>query len=47
VQLPREIANEAMMTMHGSIVPPGSAEQCRHDTNAAESAYMSRSVAPT
>jgi hypothetical protein len=43
VQLPLEIANEAM---HGSIVPSGSAEQYRHDIDAAESAYMSGSVAP-
>ena len=46
MQLPLEIADGPMGTMHGSIVLSGSAEQYRHDTNAAESAYTSVSVAP-
>ena len=46
MRLPLEIADEAMVMMHGSIVLSGSAGQYRHDTNAAESAYTSGSVAP-
>ncbi len=46
VQLPLEIADEAMVIMHGSIVLSGSDGHDRHDTNAAESAYTSGSVAP-
>lgn len=44
VQLALEVADEAMVLVHGSIVLSGPAEQYRHDTSAVESAYMSGSV---
>jgi branched-chain amino acid transport system ATP-binding protein len=46
VQLALEIADEAMVMVHGSIVLSGPAEQYRNDTSAVESAYMSGSVSP-
>jgi branched-chain amino acid transport system ATP-binding protein len=46
VQLALEIADEAMVMVHGNIVLSGPAERYRHDTSAVESAYMSGSVAP-
>jgi branched-chain amino acid transport system ATP-binding protein len=44
VQLALEIADEAMVIVHGSIVLSGPAEQYRDDTSAVESAYMSGSI---
>jgi branched-chain amino acid transport system ATP-binding protein len=44
VQLALEVADEAMVLVHGSIVLSGPAERYRHDTSAVESAYMSGSV---
>jgi len=44
VQLALEVADEAMVMVHGSIVLSGSAETYRNDTSAVESAYMSGSV---
>jgi branched-chain amino acid transport system ATP-binding protein len=46
VQLALEIADEAMVIVHGSVVLSGPAEQYRNDTSAVESAYMGRSVSP-
>ncbi len=46
VQLALEIADEAMVMVHGSIVLSGPAEQYRNDTSAVESAYMGRPVSP-
>lgn len=46
VQLALEIADEAMVLVHGSIVLSGPAEQYRDDTSAVESAYMSGSISP-
>ena len=46
VQLALEIADEAMVIVHGSIVLSGPAEQYRNDTSAVESACMSGSVSP-
>jgi branched-chain amino acid transport system ATP-binding protein len=46
VQLALEIADEAMVMVHGSIVLSGPAEQYRNDTSSVESAYMGRSVSP-
>jgi branched-chain amino acid transport system ATP-binding protein len=43
VQLALEIADEAMVMVHGSIVLSGPAETYRNDTSAVESAYMSGS----
>jgi branched-chain amino acid transport system ATP-binding protein len=44
VQLALEVADEAMVLVHGNIVLSGPAEQYRDDTSAVESAYMSGSV---
>jgi len=44
VQLALEVADEAMVMVHGSIVLSGLAETYRNDTSAVESAYMSGSV---
>jgi branched-chain amino acid transport system ATP-binding protein len=44
VQLALEIADEAMVIVHGSIVLSGPAEQYRDDTSEVESAYMSGSI---
>jgi branched-chain amino acid transport system ATP-binding protein len=44
VQLALEVADEAMVMVHGSVVLSGSAEKYRHDIGAVESAYMSGSV---
>ena len=44
VQLALEVADEAIVLVHGSIVLSGPAEQYRNDTSAIESAYMSGSV---
>ena len=44
VQLALEVADEAMVMVHGSVVLSGSAETYRHDISAVESAYMSGSV---
>ena len=44
VQLALEVADEAMVLVHGSVVLSGSAETYRDDTSAVESAYMSGSV---
>jgi branched-chain amino acid transport system ATP-binding protein len=47
VQLALEVADEAMVMVHGSIVLSGPAETYRNDTSAVESAYMSGSVSST
>ncbi len=44
VQLALEVADEAMVMVHGSVVLAGAAETYRNDTSAVESAYMSGSV---
>jgi branched-chain amino acid transport system ATP-binding protein len=44
VQLALEVADEAMVMVHGSIVLSGSAEKYRNDTSAVESAYMTGSL---
>jgi branched-chain amino acid transport system ATP-binding protein len=44
VQLALEVADEAMVMVHGSVVLSGSAEKYRDDISAVESAYMSGSV---
>jgi branched-chain amino acid transport system ATP-binding protein len=44
VQLALEVADEAMVIVHGSVVLSGSAEKYRNDISAVESAYMSGSV---
>jgi branched-chain amino acid transport system ATP-binding protein len=45
VQLALEVADEALVLVHGSIVLSGSAEQFRADTSAVEAAYMSGGAA--
>jgi branched-chain amino acid transport system ATP-binding protein len=47
VQLALEVADEAIVLVHGSIVLAGPAERYRNDTSAVESAYMSGSVSPS
>ncbi len=44
VQLALEVADEAMVMVHGSVVLSGPAERYRNDTSAVESAYMGESV---
>lgn len=44
VQLALDVADEAMVMVHGNIVLSGSAAQFRNDTSAIESAYMSGAV---
>ncbi len=44
IQLALEVADEAIVIVHGSVVLSGSAETYRNDTSAVESAYMSGSV---
>ncbi|HLM94944.1 MAG TPA: ABC transporter ATP-binding protein [Acidimicrobiales bacterium] len=44
VHLALEVADEAMVLVHGSVVLSGSAEDLRNDTGAVESAYMRGSV---
>ena len=44
VQLALEVADEAMVLVHGSIVLSGPAEIYRDDVSAVQSAYMSGSV---
>jgi len=44
VQLALEVADEAMVIVHGSVVLSGSAETYRNDISAVESAYMSGST---
>jgi branched-chain amino acid transport system ATP-binding protein len=44
VQLALEVADEAMVIVHGSVVLSGSAETYRNDISAVESAYMSGSA---
>jgi branched-chain amino acid transport system ATP-binding protein len=44
VQLALDVADEAMVLVHGSIVMSGPAEKYRNDTSAVESAYLSGSV---
>jgi branched-chain amino acid transport system ATP-binding protein len=44
VQLALEVADEAMVLVHGSIVLAGPAENYRNDISAVQSAYMSGSV---
>jgi len=46
VHLALEVADEAMVMVHGSVVLSGPAKDLRDDTSAVESAYMSGSVAP-
>jgi branched-chain amino acid transport system ATP-binding protein len=46
VQLALEVADEAMVMVHGTVVLSGSAERFRNDTSVVESAYMSGSVSP-
>jgi branched-chain amino acid transport system ATP-binding protein len=43
IQLALEVADEAMVMVHGSIVLSGSAESLRNDTRAVQAAYMSES----
>ncbi len=47
IQLALEVADEAMVLVHGSIVLSDSAEKLRADTSAVESAYLSGSVTST
>jgi len=47
VQQALEVADEAMVLVHGSIVLSGPAEQYRNDIGAVQSAYMSGSVSTT
>ena len=44
VQLALEVADEAMVMVHGSVVLSGPAEKYRNDTSAVESAYISGAV---
>jgi branched-chain amino acid transport system ATP-binding protein len=44
VQLALDVADEAMVLVHGSIIMSGPAEKYRNDTRAVESAYLSGSV---
>ena len=44
VQLALEVADEALVMVHGSVVLSGSAKDLRDDTSTVESAYMSGSV---
>ena len=44
VHLALEVADEAMVLVHGSVVLSGSAKDLRDDTSAVESAYMSGSL---
>jgi branched-chain amino acid transport system ATP-binding protein len=44
VQLALEVADQAIVLVHGSIVLSGSAQKYRNDTSVVESAYMSGSV---
>lgn len=44
VHLALEVADEAMVMVHGSVVLSGSAQDLRNDTSAVESAYMRGSV---
>ncbi len=44
IQLALEVADQAMVLVHGSIVLSDSAETLRADTSAVESAYMSGSI---
>jgi branched-chain amino acid transport system ATP-binding protein len=44
VQLALEVADEAIVLVHGSIALSGSAAEYRKDTSAVEAAYMSGSV---
>ena len=44
VQLALEVADEAMVMVHGSVVLSGSAESYRNNTSVVESAYMRGSV---
>jgi branched-chain amino acid transport system ATP-binding protein len=46
VQLALEVADEATVIVHGSIVLYGPAEQYRNGISAMESAYMSGSASP-
>ncbi len=47
IQLALEVADEAMVLVHGSIVLSGSAEKFRTDTSAVEAAYLSGSISTT
>jgi branched-chain amino acid transport system ATP-binding protein len=44
VQLALEVADEAIVMVHGSIVLSGHAEQYRDDCSAVQSAYLSGSI---
>ncbi len=44
VQLALEVADEAVVLVHGSIVLAGSASAFRADTGAIEAAYMSGTI---
>ena len=44
VQLALDVADDALVMVHGSVVLSGSAEKFRHDTSVVESAYMNGSV---
>ena len=46
VQLALEVADEAMVIVHGSVVLAGGAEQFRKDTGAVQAAYMGAAPAP-
>jgi branched-chain amino acid transport system ATP-binding protein len=46
VQLALEVADEAMVMVHGNVALSGSAEEYRNDTRAIEAAYMGGSVPP-
>jgi branched-chain amino acid transport system ATP-binding protein len=45
VQLALEVADEAMVLVHGSVVTSGSARELRKDTSVVEAAYMTGGVA--
>jgi branched-chain amino acid transport system ATP-binding protein len=47
VQLALEVADEAIVMVHGSIVLSGHAEQYREDCSAVQSAYLSGSISST
>jgi branched-chain amino acid transport system ATP-binding protein len=46
IQLALDVADDALVMVHGSVVLSGSAEKFRHDTSVVESAYMSGLVSP-
>ena len=47
IQLALDVADQAIVLVHGSIVLSGSAEKFRTDTSAVEAAYLSGSISTT